>query len=276
VEGSSVEKLLKFRQYLQEQTNLSSSTIKLYCRTIARFLEKFEQTNEGMNAFVKQYSFNRFVLKHWLEFECRGEEYKALKGVKRKRVIREGVYIDSSLLKQIVFSIPNTMYRAVALIQYCTGARARDVLTIKSEWIEKVESDESIGLRIRMVQKGGRERIAFVPKGEFSDIVYNYVISAQKEYPFMRNCSEDFLTNVETNYHYYYNAIKQATITLGIPNFATHDFRRNFIDKAYTALKDIRVVKELVGHSQISTTLNYLRKHISETEARESIKKISF
>jgi integrase len=90
----------------------------------------------------------------------------------------------------------------------------------------------------------------------------------------MRKTSEDLTTSLMTSYHYYWKAVKKAAESIGIKDFSTHDFRRNFIDEAYTIFGDIRKVKDIVGHRKIEWTLRYLRKKIEEKELVSAIKQL--
>ena len=67
---------------------------------------------------------------------------------------------------------------------------------------------------------------------------------------------------IRMNYMWYWKDLKQALITNGInkKDFATHDLRRCFARRAWERYKDIHVLKNLLNHSKVETTLRYLEQ----------------
>lgn len=53
--------------------------------------------------------------------------------------------------------------------------------------------------------------------------------------------------------------LKIITNYLGLTNISSHSFRKMFATKVYDQTKDIELVKELLNHSDVSTTQKYLR-----------------
>lgn len=264
-------KLEAFRDYLKEKT--SESSAYTYCKVISTFLKFFGNDSvENMNLYIEKYWLSKYAFIHYLRFLGRENDIEKLKKGKRGVTKREGVYLERERLKEIIFSIPETHWRVVALLQYLTGARAKDVLRTKKEWIEKIEDDEKIGLKIKMLQKGNRFKVSFIPK-EFKNYIWEFVESSG-EYPFLKYYSKkgSLETSLSNNYVYYWKALKNAAVSWGYNMFAPHDFRRNFLDLAYTIFKDIRKVRELAGHRNLNWTFLYLKKRIEETELKDAIR----
>lgn len=46
---------------------------------------------------------------------------------------------------------------------------------------------------------------------------------------------------------------------LGLTNISSHTFRKMFATRVYEQTQDIELVKELLNHSDVSTTQKYLR-----------------
>lgn len=260
----------KFLEYLQTQTNLSQRSINLYYGIIKKIVLLYGQNPniEQMNAYIREKPLSKYAFLHYLHFLGRLNDCSLLLKARQKPKKREGVYLDQEELKKIVFSITEEKYRYAALVQFVTGVRAGEVLKLRKEDFSK-ENNE---LKITMIGKGERKKVVFIPE-TYSKFIYNFIINSG-EYPFLKPASEDFFRNLQTNYIYYWRSIKQAASALGYDNFAPHDFRRNFIDQAYTLTKDIRVVQDLAGHARAETTLQYFKKKISEEEFKDIVKKI--
>ncbi|RLE45206.1 hypothetical protein DRJ16_00070 [Candidatus Woesearchaeota archaeon] len=261
---------------MKNNTTLLPRSIDLYARTIQRFLREFKEASvENANKFIaksfreKRSYYVKYAFMHYFKYLGREEDYKKLIKTRLKPKKKKGCFLRKEELERIAFSLPTEEYRMVAIIQYLTGARAHDVLTLSKDRITK----EDGMLKLRMIQKGEREKIAFIPE-EYAEMIWNFVQSKDKEYPFLRGESKDFTRSVNTNYTYYYRELKEVATSLGYENFATHDFRRNFINDAYSKFKDIRIVRVVAGHSDMSTTLRYLLEAVDEKEIKKAIKEI--
>jgi integrase len=233
---------------------------------------------ERVNSFIigatkgkRNYFITKSAFRHLFTSEGRGEEFKTLIKIRQKDTVQKGIYLTKDDLRQIIESMPTIRYQTVAIIQYCTGARASDVLGIRNEDVKK----EGDSLRIKLVQKGGGERIVFIPS-IYAKRIYNYVKITDQEYPFLRMPSEysNIDTVIDNNYHIYYLELRGVVERLGFRKFRTHDFRRNFIDDAFDQTTDIRIVSKAVGHKRISTTLRYLDQKETPEKTKEIIRKV--
>ena len=257
----------EFENYLKTQTNLSTLSIKLYVRYLRHFLLKYkEPTVENMNLAIKENPGKKACFKHFLTFLGRVNDYKMLIKTKPKPKLKEGIYLSKEELKQIVFSIPDETYRIVALLQYCTGLRASDVLRIEKDKIELLDDGS---LRIFITLKGGHQSVAFIPT-LYSRTIYNFV-QRRGKFPFLKGESSDFSTWVTNNYTNYYRILRETAERLGYPDFRSHDFRRSFIDEVYTKVKDIREARVLAHHVKFETSLKYIQKKADESKIKELI-----
>ena len=237
-------------------------------KIIRLFFRQFSDDSvKNINKFIT-YPLRKFVFLHYLRWRGRLNDYNLIKKIRARVPKKEGVYLSREQLKQIVFSIPEERYRMAALIQFATGIRAFEALKAKKEDFEW----SGDYLKLRIIGKRNLARNVFIPK-IYGEVIWNYIQNAGK-YPFLKGESKNFPTWVENNYHYYLKAVKKAAEKLGYPDFATHDFRRNFIDDVCALTQDIRVVRVLAGHKDAKTTLRYLDKHISEEAFKEVIKKM--
>jgi integrase len=272
-EGGSVkmEKLEEFQNYLKTQTSLSESSAKFYYWIIKNFLAKFKEVNiENMNVRIKEYPATKFAFKHYLNFLGRQNEANSLIKTRSRPVKREGVYLTQEEILKIVELIPDNTYKIVALLQFLTGARAAEILKLKKEDF-KIENDL---LKIKLITKGNRERIVFIPE-PYNKIILNFIQAKQFDYPFLKGDFNKPLANlVRNNYIYYYNQLKKVVSDLGYENFATHDFRRNFVNRILDKTNDIRIANAMIGHAKMESTLRYLNKKISQEEYIKLIKEL--
>lgn len=228
-------------------------------------------TVEDMNEFILRKPISKYVFMHYLLMQGKKDDYKRLEKAKTKPPRRDGVYTSKEKLLLVINSIKSEKHQMAALIQFITGARACDILGFDKERAEIVTDIPGIGLKLDLTTKGDKQRIVFIPE-QFCGAL-NEFFARSGQYPFFKSQKFDDITKaLETNYHYYYESVRKAAEEAGLKHFATHDFRRNFIDEAYSVFKDIRVVKDLVGHSNIALTFRYLKKRISKEEFIDSIK----
>jgi len=259
------EKLERFEEWLKSKTSLSNRSIKTYVKTARAFLlfSNSDESIESMNRYIRNYPLARFVFKKYLEFLGRGNEINQLIRARKARR-REGEYADEQKLLQIPNYIRRKAYRIVALIQALTGARAIEVLTIRKDNVF-VEKDY---LKIKLITKGEKERYIYIPQ-PFAPLVYEFIHSSNRAYPFLLGESEDFDRLIYNNYISYYRQVRKAAMVLGLERFGTHDFRRNFINRLYERTKDIRLVAKAVGHVKLETSLRYLDIKVSEEEIKK-------
>lgn len=270
--------MMKFRQWLSDNTTLGERTILNYVRTIDRFLDKYEYpTVENINNFISttnrttRTTYVKYAFRYYLKFIGKPDDYKKLVGVKSKPKKKKGVYISNLEQMKIVSNIENETYRMVALIQYLTGARAGDVLRFSFKDME-VNDDGSLLLRFKD-SKGKRVLTGFIPKKYAGKIKY-FIETCGRKYSFLLGESDSFRKLTDNNYRYYYEDVKFSARKVGYPDFATHDFRRNFSEDVFNKTKDPRVAQLLLGHSKLETTLKYFSKKRDEKKAIEAAKEL--
>lgn len=267
---------MNFKEWLKDNSPLMERTIIMYSRTINRFLSSYDNVDlQNINKFVtdsfrnKRSCYVKYAFKYYLEFINKEEMYKKIVPVKVSPVKKEGVYLPSKKLFKIVNGIKDETFRIVALLQYITGGRSHDILGIEKTRI-KENKDES--LQIILIAKGNKKRYVFIPK-HYVNTITKFVEKCQKKYPFLRGDTENLRSAVDRNYRYYYNHVKASAKKLGYDKFATHDFRRNFIDDVQTATEDIRQSANVSGIT-VGTAIKYLNKKIEKEKSKEIIERI--
>jgi len=255
----------KLMKYFKENTNLKISSIRVYMRTIRKFYKDYKEINlDNLNAFISNSTRSQrsdyvpFALKHLLKFEKKHSLMSKLIRANKKPRKKLGVYLSKDLIKQIILNIKKKEYYAMAMLQYATGARAREIITLKEENIDLSYNNDII--RLRFEGKGGKERISFI-SGEFRNHIKKY-IKGEAGYIFMgKHVSllneEDLEITINNERTYYYKALHESALSLGLTGFGTHDFRRNVAEGLRRRKADLRTIQKILGHASINTTARY-------------------
>lgn len=157
--------------------------------------------------------------------------------------------------------------KAILELMYATGLRISEVISLE---FKNIDYDECI---IRVMGKGSKERI--VP-------VNDYAIKYLKEY--INNYRPELVKNEINNYIFLnnhgrmltrqgifkiiknYAALKNIKKTIG-PHTLRHTFATHLLENG----ADLRVIQELLGHSDISTTQIYT--HLTKEALHNEYKK---
>ena len=153
--------------------------------------------------------------------------------------------------------------KAILELMYATGLRISEVVDLE---FKNIDFDDCI---VRIIGKGSKERI--VP-------INDYAIDALKDYiNIARPC---MLIKGENNYIFINNhgskmtrqgifkMIKKECLIKGITkNISPHTLRHTFATHLLENGADLRVIQELLGHSDISTTQIYT--HVSNDKLKK-------
>jgi len=288
---------MEWEQYLYGETKLKPNTIKGYIRCIKRFFELGnDELNEAdyskfLHQFTKEkrmpYYYDILIkFTKWRFKNNRDKRNSILKTIKTFGKInyppkkKPGI-LDKSQLLMIAESFDEFRFRVITKIMIYTGVRIGDVLRLKDhpssnnsdimkDFIIDKETEEPIEIyKITFTQKGDKKNVIPIFNKQLIDELWEYQRFHQKDSEYIF-CIRDYnidKTNPEKveflNYYHYWKELKKVCSRLGIDpkSFAPHDYRRNFADKAWEKLgrKDINKLKELMNHSDVNTTLRYLR-----------------
>lgn len=255
----------KYMDWLRYNTDLSESSIALYARTARRFFEEGHDTSiDSINKFISD-SFRKnrsyyvkYTFKPLLRFLKKSTKlYRLLMPVKIRPRKRMGKYYPERIIRKIILNMKKDIHRDQAMLQHATGARAREIITLREE---NVDFDYDVAaVRIRLIGKGGKDRVTFLAK-EFAYILQKYCKN-QPGYIFLSkdldNDQEQLERTINTSRSYLYQSLRNSALSLGLKGFGTHDFRRNVAERIRKINKDPYVVKKALGHAKIETTLRY-------------------
>ena len=264
----SASNTTNFKEWAYMNTNLADSTIRIYNSVINRFFRNYDElTLDSVNKFILEVtrsSSSRYVrsaLKQLFIMEKKPEEM--LRFVKcfshpRKKM---GVYLKEFEIERIISMIEKPKHRLIAMIQYDTGARASDVISLKTD---NIDTDAEGDTRIMMRVKGGKSLIVHLRK-KTAEILEKYKNSENGRV----FCREGQETN---EYKYYRESLIKAAVSAGHPAFRSHDFRRNLIENAKKKGFKTRDIQKLVGHLHAATTERYFSE--SGIDRKDMLKEI--
>jgi integrase len=129
-----------------------------------------------------------------------------------------------------------------------SGLRVSDILTMR---VRDVKDKDYIYLHEKKTNKEKR----FPIHDELKEILKNY-IDDKKDYEYLF-ISRQGLNRPITRTRAY-EILNEAAAHFGLDNIGTHTMRKTFGYWLYQQSKDIAAIKEILNHSDITTTLRYI------------------
>lgn len=168
-------------------------------------------------------------------------------------------------------SIDHPDYKAIARIQYFTGARPSETISILKSDVKHEQEENRIRINIR--GKGDKIRSLYLDDSIWLDL--KPLTIEQSPYLFLRFLKEeisdyDLAQKVENYYKRYHKNLKEAADKCGI-EISPHDWRRSFAQSLKNEGSDIVEIKKALGHSNIGTTERYFDDD-QETIAKTMLK----
>lgn len=157
--------------------------------------------------------------------------------------------------------------KAMLAVIYATGVRVSELVRMK-ERLVNID-----GGFVRVVGKGDKERM--VPFGPVAgDLVERYLVGARGALLKGRRCAELFVTarGAAMTRHNFWHAIKKYAMQAGIKtDVSPHTLRHSFATHLVENGADLRIVQEMLGHADISTTEIYT--HVNKARLMQIHKK---
>lgn len=269
-----MDNLEEFKEWLKNNTPLLQGSINLYARVISRYFSLYPEISlASINKYISDNTRERsnyhvkFAFKYYLTFTENLDMYSKIVKVKHRPRKKQGVYTNEEMIKEVILHIEKDIYRDIATIQYATGARAREVLLIKEQFIDMNYKSDRI--RIKIEGKGAKEGWIFLGK-DFEPILKKYM-KGKAGYLFLKDdlidVSEKRIETVANNLRtYYWVELKKAADKINLERFGTHDFRRNFAENLKRGGADLFLIQKILRHSNISTTIGYFNEATQEVE----------
>lgn len=276
--------LIEFKEFLIRK-QLNEDSIYQYIKSLQRFLVKNPDIYDinSYNNFIIEECINKrkslvySVIIAYIKFKINDSAIrnKLLENIIRPKIRldikRERQYLNEEKIFKVINSLEQLKHKVIALIMHLTGVRIGDIMKLKDGKIFFEEEDNKSIIRLAITGKRGKRNVPYIYDEVAQQIILNYLQNYPSEtgYYFLElgkfknrtGSSDDVYKLYKMNYHWCWEDLKQALSANSInrDEWALHDFRRCFARRAYIKFdKDIQVLRSLLNHSNVSTTLRYL------------------
>ena len=270
----------KYISYLKNIKNYSDHTCKAYKNDINQY---FDYLNESANDLFENkefvnYLFNNNLSKstinrklasinNFLEWASKLEENKGQTFIKSENLKTEKILPDiltSNYINTLINTLPTVTSKdirnkAVIELLYSSGLRVSELVNLK---INDINDNKSL----RVLGKGRKQRIL-----PMTDQAYNILSK------WISDSRNEFLKN--KNNQYVFLGVRGEKITdreirrivKSTTGTFPHNIRHTFATHILDGGADLRVVQELLGHTDPSTTQIYT--HVSKKKLQEKYKR---
>lgn len=263
--------ILSFEDYLRLERNYSENTIKSYLNDIIHFELFYKDFLLKVNAndirrylrsvdlSSKSISHNLSSLKTFYNYFLRQEEitFNPVDGVERPKIEKNlpTSLTEDEVLRLLDIDVNNefdSRNKAIFELLYSSGIRISELTSME---LSNIDFDDCL---IRIMGKGSKERI--IPLGDYA---INYLEDYINNYRFklnVKNSSYVFLNNRggKLSRQFIFKTLKLECIKKGIKkNVSPHTLRHTFATHLLKNGADLRIIQELLGHENISTTQIY-------------------
>ena len=274
------------------QTNLSVSTHKLYVsafRNLIEFLgnkpiklvtakeldnyknqrsEKIEKATVNIELTCIKAIFNLALKWDFINFS-------PAKDVKKFRIEqREILSFSANELKLLLANIPEGNIKNIVLFDLNTGCRLNEILNIQIRDIDLNQNILTIRNKSDFRTKTGK--IRQIPISNALQSLLRGLLGHDNNVIELNNPERYLFTNergLKLDKFYVSKKFKYCLRRVGLPEkYHFHCLRHTFITNLVKAGANINYVKQIVGHSNIKTTENYV--HIEIEDLRSAVNKI--
>jgi len=163
--------------------------------------------------------------------------------------------MSATEIRSLIDGVKNIKHRTIIMLLYSTGMRLSEIARVK------ITDIDSKNMRIKVVQgKGAKDRYTILSEQVLQELRAYYIIYKPKEYLFngRRPGGPMSMRNIQ-----HLVQIALAKIGLDSKNYTVHTIRHSFATHLVDNGTNLHTVKELLGHSNLQTTLRYL--HLTST-----------
>lgn len=285
-----ITQIKEFLDYLSIERGLSTNTLESYGRDLGKYAAYFKKQGVENPDGIKRQDIQNFLMTlkdNKLNASSIARNLVAIKVFHRylttQRYVKEDVtsvletpklwktlpdVLDLSEVEAILEK-PNTLKkqglrdRAALELMYATGMRVSELVNLK---ISDLHLD--VGF-VRCIGKGQKERI--IPVGrKAKEALQKYLAKARPKFLKKSESNALFLTRLgkPMSRQAFWLVIKRYVREARIKKRVTpHTFRHSFATHLLQRGADLRVVQELLGHTNISTTQIYT--HIDKERLKQ-------
>lgn len=279
----------EFMDFLLIDKHYSKNTFESYKKDLIKFADynKDKDINNISKSDIKNYI--KYLYNQSLNERSIARNISALKSFYKFLLISKIICdnpMDSISLPKLGKKLPNTLsedeinklldiklinnysYRNKAMLElmYATGLRVSELVNLK---VYDVNLEEAI---VKTMGKGSKERI--IPIGDYALNAIKTYIEEYRELLLKREINDYlFLNNhgKKMTRQGFFKIIKKLASEQGIKHeFSPHTLRHSFATHLLKNGADLRIIQELLGHSDIATTQVYT--HVSNEELEKTFK----
>jgi integrase/recombinase XerD len=150
----------------------------------------------------------------------------------------------------LIDSAENVKHRCIIMLLYSSGLRLSEISTLR------ITDIDSKAMRIKVVQgKGAKDRYTVLSPQVLQELRAYWLIYRPVEYLFNGQGKGRPLSTRMIEH-----LVRQALIKLGLESkhYTVHTIRHSFATHLLDSGTDLHTLKELLGHTNLSTTMQYL------------------
>lgn len=257
-------------------------------RSVSDFLSKKKYANRVCRAFI--FNLKEFIRIHYRSLDLSDNELAELNSIELPRITgrsgkKEIRVIPIHYISKIEECLPDERYRLQMLLTFYCGLRLQEMLSVRTidfNW-DTWSQDKDNGEVIVYKAKGKKERTVPVPnvlmvrisrfirKNPKSPEVPIFINSKHKISLQSRKRTWQRVLNkagIESGYTKLDSDKKVITETRVHPHKLRHTYSSYLLENG----SDLKVIQELLGHSDLSTTQMYL--HINKKEAHDKVRNV--
>jgi site-specific recombinase XerD len=162
------------------------------------------------------------------------------------------VMLPEEIMK-LIDGVQNLKHRTILMLLYSSGMRISEIANCR------ITDIDSTNMRIKITQgKGAKDRFTILSGQVLQELRAYYIIYKPKEYLFNGD-RPGKRYSVRSIQH----LMQKALIKIGLENkhYTIHTIRHSFATHLVDSGTDLHTVKELLGHSNLQTTMKYM--HLS-------------
>lgn len=161
----------------------------------------------------------------------------------------------------LIHSVENVKHRTLIMLLYSSGMRLSELAALK---ITDIDSKQML---IKVVQgKGAKDRYTVLSQNMLLELRAYYIIYRPVEYLFNGQTKGKAISHRSIQ-----KVVQNALIRLGLEskNYTVHTLRHSFATHLLESGTDLHTIKELLGHSNLSTTMRYL--HLTKAHLKSVV-----
>lgn len=162
-------------------------------------------------------------------------------------------------IKKLLAGVKNIKHRSVIMMLYSSGMRLSEIANLK------IADIDSKRMRIKVVQgKGSKDRFTILSERVLQELRSYYLIYKPVEYLFNGNTLGKPLSMRSIQH-----LVQLSLLNAGLSkkHYSVHTLRHSFATHLLDNGTDLHTIKELLGHSNIQTTMRYMHLTAKRTNA---------